>query len=59
MATMSASAPERLIEAGIELLERDGVEALQARKVAAQIGMSTMAVYTRSPRRPLRASRRR
>jgi AcrR family transcriptional regulator len=46
MATMSASAPDRLIEAGIELLERDGVEALQARKVAAQIGMSTMAVYT-------------
>jgi AcrR family transcriptional regulator len=46
MATMSISARERLIDAGIRLLEREGVEALQARKVAAEIGMSTMAVYT-------------
>jgi AcrR family transcriptional regulator len=46
MATMTATAPERLIEAGIRLLERDGADALQARKVAAEIGMSTMAVYT-------------
>jgi AcrR family transcriptional regulator len=37
---------EQLIEAGIRLLERDGLQALQARKVAAEIGASTMAVYT-------------
>ncbi|MBS4727887.1 TetR/AcrR family transcriptional regulator [Mycobacterium sp. SM1] len=43
---MSASPRERLIEAGIRLLERDGPQALQARKVAAEIGASTMAVYT-------------
>lgn len=37
---------ERLIEAGLHLLETSGPEALQARKVAAEIGASTMAVYT-------------
>ncbi|RZS37015.1 TetR family transcriptional regulator [Herbihabitans rhizosphaerae] len=37
---------ERLIEAGLRLLEEAGPEALQARKLAAEIGMSTMAVYT-------------
>jgi AcrR family transcriptional regulator len=36
----------RLIEAGIRLLGASGPEALQARKLAAEIGMSTMAVYT-------------
>jgi AcrR family transcriptional regulator len=46
MASMNDSPRERLIEAGVRLLERDGVEALQARKVAAEIGASTMAVYT-------------
>lgn len=44
---MSSSGPrERLIEAGVRLLERDGPQALQARKVAAEIGASTMTVYT-------------
>jgi len=37
---------ERLIEAGLRLLEQDGPEGLQARKLAAEIGASTMAVYT-------------
>jgi AcrR family transcriptional regulator len=46
MASMSLSPRERLVEAGTRLLERDGPEALQARKVAAEIGASTMAVYT-------------
>jgi len=43
---MTGGGREGLIEAGLLLLERDGVEALQARKVAAEIGSSTMAVYT-------------
>ena len=43
---MSRSLREQLIEAGVRLLERDGPQALQARKVAAEIGSSTMAVYT-------------
>lgn len=37
---------EQLIDAGIRLLEQDGPEALNARKLAAQVGASTMAVYT-------------
>jgi len=36
----------KLIEAGVELLERDGVQSLSARKFAAKLGTSTMAVYT-------------
>jgi len=36
----------KLIEAGVELLERDGVQSLSARKFAAKRGTSTMAVYT-------------
>ncbi|MBO0840714.1 MAG: TetR/AcrR family transcriptional regulator, partial [Sciscionella sp.] len=36
---------QRLIDAGIRLLEDCGPEALQARKVAAEVGASTMAVY--------------
>lgn len=36
----------RLVEAAIRLLADNGPEALQARKVAAEIGASTMAVYT-------------
>ncbi len=36
----------RLIEAAIRLLAHGGPEALQARKLAAEIGASTMAVYT-------------
>ncbi|OHU95675.1 TetR/AcrR family transcriptional regulator [Mycobacterium talmoniae] len=43
---MSLSPRERLVEAGTRLLEQAGPEALQARKVAAEIGASTMAVYT-------------
>jgi AcrR family transcriptional regulator len=46
MASMNDGGRERLIEAGVRLLERDGPQALQARKVAAEIGTSTMAVYT-------------
>ncbi|HEX2212171.1 MAG TPA: TetR/AcrR family transcriptional regulator, partial [Mycobacterium sp.] len=40
------SAREALIQAGVELLERDGLTALSARSVATQAGTSTMAVYT-------------
>lgn len=40
------SMPEAVIEAGVRLLERDGVAALRARAVAAEAGTSTMAVYT-------------
>jgi AcrR family transcriptional regulator len=46
MARVSSSPRERLIDAGMRLLNSDGPEALQARKVAAEIGASTMAVYT-------------
>ena len=35
-----------LIEAGVRLVDRDGPQALNARKVATEIGASTMAVYT-------------
>ncbi|CAA0131927.1 putative HTH-type transcriptional regulator [Mycolicibacterium vanbaalenii] len=35
-----------LIEAGVRILERDGLPALSARNVAAETGTSTMAVYT-------------
>ncbi len=43
---MSSSPRERLIDAGMRLLDSEGPEGLQARKVAAEIGASTMAVYT-------------
>lgn len=46
MARVSSSPRERLIEAGTRLLDSIGPEALQARKVAGEIGASTMAVYT-------------
>ncbi|MBE8517195.1 TetR/AcrR family transcriptional regulator [Amycolatopsis sp. H6(2020)] len=36
----------RLVEAAIRLLDENGAEALQARKLAAEVGVSTMAVYT-------------
>jgi len=36
----------RLVEAAIRLLDENGPEALQARKLAAEVGASTMAVYT-------------
>ncbi len=37
---------ERLIDGGIRLLERDGPQALSVRNLAAEVGTSTMAVYT-------------
>jgi AcrR family transcriptional regulator len=46
MARVDGDAREQLIEAGIRLLEQHGPQALQARKVAAEAGASTMAVYT-------------
>jgi AcrR family transcriptional regulator len=43
---MNASPRDRLVEAGMRLLDSEGPEALQARKIAAEIGASTMTVYT-------------
>jgi AcrR family transcriptional regulator len=40
------STKDRLVEAGLGLLESDGPESLNARKVSAAIGASTMTVYT-------------
>lgn len=37
---------DSLVEAGVRILERDGLPALSARNVAAETGTSTMAVYT-------------
>lgn len=37
---------DRLVAAGVAMLERDGVSALSARSVAAAAGTSTMALYT-------------
>ncbi len=45
MATVS-DVREQLVEAGMRVLERDGMAALSARKLAAETGTSTMAVYT-------------
>lgn len=42
----AADTRTQLIEAGIRLLEEVGPEALQARRIAADIGASTMTVYT-------------
>ena len=36
----------RLIEGGLRLLERDGLQSLSVRNLAAEAGTSTMAVYT-------------
>jgi AcrR family transcriptional regulator len=38
--------PERLLDAALRSLEADGPEALKARELTRQIGVSTMAVYT-------------
>jgi AcrR family transcriptional regulator len=46
MARVNGGARQQLIDAGITLLEQHGRQALQARKVAAEVGASTMAVYT-------------
>ncbi|QIS13418.1 TetR/AcrR family transcriptional regulator [Nocardia arthritidis] len=45
-ASRQTNTRERLLAAGLRLLEDAGPEALQARRVAAEIGASTMAVYT-------------
>ncbi|KWX68352.1 TetR/AcrR family transcriptional regulator [Mycobacterium sp. NAZ190054] len=37
---------DRLVAAGVRLMERDGLAALSARSVATEAGTSTMAVYT-------------
>jgi AcrR family transcriptional regulator len=37
---------EQLVDGGMRILERDGISALSARKLAAETGTSTMAVYT-------------
>lgn len=37
---------DQLIEAGMRVLERDGLAAVSSRKLAAETGTSTMAVYT-------------
>ncbi|WET81437.1 TetR/AcrR family transcriptional regulator [Amycolatopsis sp. QT-25] len=42
----AAEVKAKLVEAAIRLLSDGGPEALQARKLAAEIGASTMAVYT-------------
>ena len=44
--TRGEHARAQLVEAAIRLLADGGAEALQARKLAAEIGASTMAVYT-------------
>jgi AcrR family transcriptional regulator len=41
-----ADAKEQIVEAGIRILERDGLAALSARRLATETGTSTMAVYT-------------
>jgi AcrR family transcriptional regulator len=46
MRSEETSPGQGLVEAAIRLLESGGPEAVQARKLAAEIGMSTMAVYT-------------
>jgi AcrR family transcriptional regulator len=37
---------ERLVEGGMRILERDGLQSLSVRSLAAEVGTSTMAVYT-------------
>ena len=37
---------DRLIDGGLRLLERDGLQSLSVRNLAAEVGTSTMAVYT-------------
>jgi AcrR family transcriptional regulator len=46
MATMSGDPKLQMVEAGIRILENDGLPALSARRVATETGSSTMAVYT-------------
>ena len=46
MAQAQATVRERLVEAALDMLERSGAEALQARPLTAEVGTSTMAIYT-------------
>jgi AcrR family transcriptional regulator len=41
-----ATMRDRLVAAGVQMMERDGLAALSARSVAAAAGTSTMALYT-------------
>jgi AcrR family transcriptional regulator len=43
---MSVDMRTQLVDAGLVLLERDGLQALSVRNLAAEVGTSTMAVYT-------------
>ncbi|BDX35140.1 TetR family transcriptional regulator [Mycobacterium antarcticum] len=43
---MVSGVRERLVDGGIRLLERDGLQSLSVRNLAAEVGTSTMAVYT-------------
>lgn len=45
-AETSPSARDRLVAAALDVLEQDGPTAIQARRLATEIGASTMAVYT-------------
>ncbi|MFI5508344.1 TetR/AcrR family transcriptional regulator [Mycobacterium sp. NPDC051804] len=45
-ADSALSTRDRLVEAALAVLERDGPAAIQARSLAREIGASTMAVYT-------------
>ncbi len=45
-ADSSLTVRDRLVRAALAVLERDGLAAIQARTLAAEIGASTMAVYT-------------
>lgn len=44
--TTKTSPRDRLLDAAIRVLGETGPESLQARRLAAEVGMSTMAVYT-------------
>jgi AcrR family transcriptional regulator len=46
MTRVSDDVRGRLIEGGLRLLEREGLSTLSVRKLAAEVGTSTMAVYT-------------
>ncbi|MEO5878492.1 MAG: TetR/AcrR family transcriptional regulator [Streptosporangiaceae bacterium] len=41
--------PERIVRAAIELVERDGAEALSMRAVAAELGVAVMSLYNHVP----------
>lgn len=45
-ADVTVTPGERLVAAALTVLERDGPRALQARRLASEVGASTMAIYT-------------